>query len=82
MESSVRSAPADHFRPLIVVVEGLHDIGFLKHVSAILHQPDPAIPDLSQLESEHRVAVVALGGGGARTWIHRFASLGCREFHI
>lgn len=76
------SAPADHFRPLLVVVEGLYDIGFMKHISAILHQSDRSIPDLSTLEAEHRVAVVALGGGGSSTWSHRFASLGCRECHI
>lgn len=76
------SALADPFHPLIVVVEGLYDVGFLKHVSTILQASDRSVPDLSKLETEHRIAVVALGGGGAKTWSYRFASLSCREFHI
>lgn len=82
MNTSNGSSPADRFCPLLVVVEGLYDVGFIKHISAILHQSDPAIPDLNTLETERRVAVVSLGGGGSSSWSHRFAGLGLMEFHL
>lgn len=77
LEAAIRS-----FDPLLVVVEGVYDIAFLKHVSKVLHHADAAIPDLNSLEAEGRVAVVALGGGGCFSWSHRFAGLNLREFHL
>ena len=37
---------------LIMVVEGGNDIRFLKRVSRVLHEADPAIPDLKAEEGD------------------------------
>ena len=67
---------------LLVVVEGVHDIAFLKHISAILHGHDSRLPDLTAMESRGELLFVPVGGGDLRLWATRFARLDCAEFHL
>ena len=55
--------------PLLVVVEGENDVCFLKGMSQVLHQADPAVPDLRlnsrttrELRSYPQVAATSLNG--------------------
>jgi hypothetical protein len=47
---------------LILVVEGAHDVEFLKRISRILVQVDSSVPDLGQWESDGVLAFVANNG--------------------
>ena len=44
------------------MVEGAHDVEFLKRISRILSQTDTEVPDLSQLETAGVVAFVINNG--------------------
>jgi hypothetical protein len=66
---------------IIIVVEGQHDVEFLRRISGILHAADPTLPDLAAME--HRRELVFLPfGGDPRPWAFRLASLELAEFHI
>lgn len=67
---------------LLVVVEGPHDIEFLRRLSAILHVHDPGTPDLARLERQGRLVFVTFGGGDIWLWTTRLAGLGLPEFHL
>lgn len=67
---------------LLVVVEGEHDIAFLKRISRSLHRAHAAVPDLEILESVGRLAFVPAGGSNVARWIDRLAGLGLPEFHL
>ena len=67
---------------LLVVVEGVHDIAFLKYISVILHGHDSRLPDLTAMESRGGLVFVPVGGGDLRIWATRFARLACAEFHL
>ena len=69
-------------RPLLCVVEGRHDVQFLRRLSATLAESDPTFPDLGKLESRGWLVFVPFGGGDVRAWSERFAPLGCPEFHL
>ena len=69
-------------RPLLIVVEGQHDIEFLGRISRILHTQDPSMPDLRVWEKQHRVLFIPSGGGDFRPWLTRLSILGCPEFHL
>lgn len=47
---------------VLVCVEGVTDIPFLHHISRILRQDDATLIDL---QTDHRVAIFPLGGGGS-----------------
>lgn len=66
---------------LLVVVEGKHDVEFLKRISRILHRDEARLPDLSELEGSGRLVFVPFGGGDIFGWTHRLAGLG-RELHL
>jgi len=70
------------FRPLLCLVEGLHDVEFLRRVSANLSRDDPSLPDLCAYERTGQLVFVPFGGGGVLAWSERFAPLGMREFHL
>jgi hypothetical protein len=54
-----RRPPAETCRAkLLVVVEGKHDVEFLRRVSRILHGDDARSPDLSELERQGVVVFV------------------------
>jgi hypothetical protein len=67
---------------ILVVVEGVHDVAFLKQISVILHGHDPRLPDLAAMERRGELLFVPVGGGDLRLWATRFARLGCAEFHV
>jgi hypothetical protein len=72
---------AARYDKLLVVVEGKHDVEFLKRISRILHVREGRLPDLSELESSGRLVFVPFGGGDIFGWTHRLAGLG-RELHL
>jgi hypothetical protein len=43
---------------LIVVVEGRHDIEFLRRISSILYAPQPSLPDLTTVERRDELLFV------------------------
>ena len=68
--------------PVIVVVEGIHDVEFLQRLTAKLHQELSSIPDLGELERRQRLVFIPFGGGQVLRWAERFAPLGCPEFYL
>jgi hypothetical protein len=69
-------------RPLLFVVEGIHDIHFLRRVSRTLHLHDPSLPDLSAWEAAGRLVFLPFGGGDVWEWTDRLAPLGLPELHL
>ncbi|MEN6494660.1 MAG: ATP-dependent endonuclease [Thermoguttaceae bacterium] len=67
---------------LLVVVEGTHDIEFLRRISVIVHAAEPSLPDLADLERRGKVLFVPFGGGDSLSWTLRLAGLNRREFHL
>jgi putative ATP-dependent endonuclease of OLD family len=67
---------------LLLVVEGVHDIEFLRRISAMLHAHESELPDLGAME--HRGELIFLPGGGAemKLWTHRLGPLGKPECHV
>lgn len=66
---------------VLICVEGPTDVENLKTLSHILHEDDPALPDLI---NDSRVAFVVLGGGTLQHWVnqHYLRGLGKPEVHI
>jgi hypothetical protein len=82
MKLLVRSVlPIDPLR-IIVLVEGQHDVEFLRRISGILHAADPGLPDLTAMERRHELLFVPFGGGDPRPWAFRLAGLQRPEFHL
>jgi hypothetical protein len=69
-------------RPVMIVVEGAHDVGFLSRLTNQLHQEDSTIPQLAMWEQIGHIIFVPFGGGRVLAWASRFAALGCAEFHL
>lgn len=67
---------------VLVVVEGIHDIDFLRRLGAVLHGDDPSLPDLAGLEEKRELIFVPYGGGDPAGWTHRLAGLQLAEFHL
>jgi len=67
---------------LLCIVEGQHDVAFLRVISRILHADDPTLPDLGKLERAGAVVMVPIGGGDLLAWAARMAALGLPEFHL
>jgi hypothetical protein len=67
---------------LLVVVEGINDIDFLRRVSRILHRNDAALPDLADMESTGTVIFIPFGGSHIDVWSERLAPLQIPEFHL
>lgn len=68
-------------RPLLIVVEGKHDIDFLVRMSVMLHRTDAALPDLRRHEEQGDVVFIPTGGT-LSLWTDRLAGLHHREFHL
>ena len=73
---------SDHPRPLLLFVEGQHDIEFLRHVSRKASKEDDSIADLGAEEANGQLIFIPNGGGNLTSSAFRFASLGFQEFHI
>jgi len=67
---------------LLVVVEGRHDIEFLKRISALVTGHDARLPNLSELEASGAVVFVPAGGGDFRPWLARLGAFCCCERHV
>lgn len=68
--------------PLLIVVEGINDVHFLKTISAMLHWHHADCIDLGQLEAERKALFLPIGGSNLKEWAQRIASLHKREFHL
>lgn len=68
--------------PVLIILEGVHDVEFLRRLTAKLHNVDQSIPDLAELERRQRVIFVPFGGGHVLPWAQRFAPLDCPEYHL
>ena len=66
---------------LLVVVEGRHDVMFLRTPSRILYASDAAIPDLDSLESAGELVFLPFGGCDVLAWADRLAVIGLSELH-
>lgn len=69
-------------RCLLLVVEGVNDVEFLRRISRILRRSDASLPDLEELEERGRIVFLPFGGGNVAGWATRLAPLGCRELHL
>lgn len=67
---------------LLLVVEGRHDITFLRRISRTLHGADILIPDLTALEAGGELVFLPFGGGDVLAWADRLASLHVPELHL
>jgi hypothetical protein len=66
---------------VVVVVEGAHDVEFLKRISRILSQTDTHLPDLGQLETAGLIAFV-VNNGASIAFPAGLAANGPVEFHL
>lgn len=67
---------------VLVVVEGVNDVEFLRRISRIVHAGDPCLPDLSEMEAEGRLIFLPVGGSDLAVWSQRLAPLDVPEFHL
>jgi hypothetical protein len=67
--------------PVLAVVEGTHDIQFLRRISRLLHGQDEHLPDLSTLEAEGRLVFIPTGGE-LRAWAARLSALPQPQFFL
>ena len=66
---------------VVVVVEGIHDVEFLKRISRILSDTDSSVPDLRHSESSG-VLMFVVNNGTAKTFPTGISSRGPAEFHL
>ena len=69
-------------RCMLLVVEGINDVEFLRRISRMLHRSDASLPDLEQLERDRRIVFLPFGGGNVAAWATRLEPLGCGELHL
>ncbi len=74
--------PVKRTPKLLVIVEGVHDIAFLRGISAMLHAHNSDLPDLGAMEHRGQLVFVPWGGVDLMQWTHRLAPLAKPEFHI
>lgn len=67
---------------LLLVVEGGHDVVFLRTLSRTLHAADASIPDSAALEAGGEVVFLPFGGGDVLAWADRLAALRVPELHL
>ncbi|HJN08223.1 MAG TPA: ATP-dependent endonuclease [Pirellulaceae bacterium] len=78
----INNRPARPGRCLLLVVEGVNDVAFLRRISRILHCSDASLPDLEYLERARRIVFLPFGGGNVAAWATRLEPLGCPELHL
>jgi hypothetical protein len=74
-------APAGGHRPVLVIVEGRHDIEFLKRISGMLAAHRTDLPNLTQFERAGGLIFIPAGGDFV-PWLHRLSGFGFPEVHI
>lgn len=77
-----RSSRTCNRTKLLIVVEGRHDVVFLRTLSGTLHGTDASIPDLAALEAGGELVFLPFGGGDVLAWADRLAALQMHELHI
>jgi hypothetical protein len=77
-----RSRRSPTVAKLIVVVEGRHDIEFLRRISKMLHVAERTVPDLGERERAGELIFLPIGGGDIASWGTALAGLGLAELHI
>ncbi|MFS2036263.1 ATP-binding protein [Polaromonas sp. CT11-55] len=73
----------DHTVKMFIVVEGIHDITFIKSLCRMFRMHGTAVPDLEALELTGEVVFVPSGGAGnLALWSSRLHALNRPEFHL
>lgn len=73
----------DHAVKVFVIVEGVHDITFLKSLSKLLRSHGEAVPNLDALEMTGELVFVPAGGANnLALWASRLHALNRPEFHL
>lgn len=73
----------DHTIKVFVVVEGVHDIAFLKGLSRMFRAHGQAVPDLDALEISGELVFVPAGGAdNLAYWASKLSPLDRPEFHL
>jgi len=73
----------DHAVKLFIVVEGIHDITFIKSLCKMFRSHGTPVPDLEALELTGEVVFVPSGGAGnLALWSSRLHALNRPEFHL
>jgi hypothetical protein len=67
---------------VLVVVEGINDVEFLRRISAVLHEHNSNVPDLAAREANGQLVFLPIGGGRITAWSDRLAPISCPELHI
>jgi len=67
---------------VLVVVEGINDVEFLRRISRIVHVDDANLPDLATLEAQGELIFLPVGGSDLAVWSERLAPLEISEFHL
>lgn len=83
-DASIRSR-IDHLSShvrVIVVVEGHHDIAFLRGLSQRLLSDHQHVADLQAMERSNQLIFLPTGGGDLWAWRNRLAPLGRPEIHL
>ena len=80
--SSSFAAPIVTVRPVLVIVEGVHDVEFLRRISGMLHAKDERLPDLEGMERRGELIFIPIGGVGIASWTQRFRPLDLPEFYL
>lgn len=66
---------------VIMYVEGKHDVPFFKHLSNLIHNKHPELPDI---ENDERIVIIPTGRSSLKDWINEryLKDLNKCEFHI
>jgi len=67
---------------VILVVEGIHDIEFLRRISRVLHADNQRLPDLGAMEQAGQLLFLPSGGGDVRAWAQRLAVLAVPQVYL
>jgi hypothetical protein len=83
-ETELRPDPRNRQRTvrLLLIVEGGHDVRFLKRISRTLHADDSNRPDLRTAEQDGLIAFVPVGGSSFCHWTYKLEGLCVSEFHL
>lgn len=78
-ENTIPSLPS---RPVLVLVEGIHDAAFLRRISDILSATHADISSLASMEQAGEIVILPLGGNGPQPWLQRLEPLGRAAFSL
>jgi len=67
---------------VLLVVEGINDIDFLRLISRVLRSCDLRLPELESMERQGELVFLPFGGSHVVAWQQRLHPLGIPEFHL